>query len=374
MRITFVLPYAGLAGGIRIVAEHAERLQRRGHEVVAVSTPLRRASLYGRVRALLRDGRWPAAPRPTPSHFDGLAVEHRVLREDRTVRESDVPDADVVVATFWANAPWVHAFPARKGAQVYFLQGYEVPPGETRPEVDAAWRLPLRKIVISRWLQRLAAERFGDPGAVLVPNAVDPARFHAPPRGRQSRPTVGFLYANSPFKAPEVLIEAVDRLRRRHADLRVVAFGAEAPDPRRPLPPGTEYHRLPPQERLRELYASCDVWLCGSRRDGLHLPLLEAMACRCPVVSTRAGGPEDLVEPGANGWLVDVDDAAGLAEAASRILDLDEPAWAAFSDAALATARRHDWDASTGLMEAALRGAAEGACATGGAEAGRGAR
>ena len=39
MKITFVLPCAGLQGGIRVIAIYAERLTRRGHEVLVLSPP-----------------------------------------------------------------------------------------------------------------------------------------------------------------------------------------------------------------------------------------------------------------------------------------------------------------------------------------------
>lgn len=40
----------------------------------------------------------------------------------------------------------------RKGAKAILLQGYEISPGEEDPEMDHAWRSPLRKIVVSKWL------------------------------------------------------------------------------------------------------------------------------------------------------------------------------------------------------------------------------
>ena len=47
--------------------------------------------------------------------------------------------------------------------------------------------------------------------------------------------------------------------------------------------------------------------------------VLEGMACGLPVVATRASGLEELVQEGVNGYLVDINDPAGLAE---RLADL----------------------------------------------------
>ena len=353
MKMTFVLPFADLSGGFRVIALHADRLARRGHQVAVVSTPPRAPGWGHRLRMLFREGRWSTSSR-RPSHFDGLGLDHRILDRARPVEEGDVPDADVVIATWWKTVPWVAGFGRRKGAKAVFIQGYEVLPGQVHPELDATWRLPLRKIVVSRWLKELAERTFGDATALLVPNGVDPGQFHAPPRGKQERPTVGFLYSPSPFKDQPTVTAAVARLQQRHPSLRVVAFGSVPPREGIPLPPGTDYRCLPPQEGIRGVYGSCDVWLAGSCREGFGLPLLEAMACRCPVVSTRAGCAKELIVPGRNGEVVDVGDAEGLARAASAVLELTDEEWRRRSAAAHETASRHGWEASVQAMEKAL--------------------
>ena len=78
------------------------------------------------------------------------------------------------------------------------------------------------------------------------------------------------------------------------------------------------------------------------------------MACRCPVVSTRVGGPQDIIQDGINGFLVDVSDHRALAQRVSQIAAMDDDAWRRMSDAALATATRYTWDDATDLFEKAL--------------------
>jgi glycosyltransferase involved in cell wall biosynthesis len=94
--------------------------------------------------------------------------------------------------------------------------------------------------------------------------------------------------------------------------------------------------------------------MCGSRVEGFHLPPLEAMACRCPVVSTRVGGPLDVIEDGVNGYLVNVNDADALAERLIRVLSLSDEGWTRMSDAAYRTATSYSWDEATSLFERAL--------------------
>ena len=54
--------------------------------------------------------------------------------------------------------------------------------------------MPFQKIVISRWLEELAVNQFGDTNVLHVPNGVDLAQFRAPERAKQKAPTVGILY------------------------------------------------------------------------------------------------------------------------------------------------------------------------------------
>ena len=47
-----------------------------------------------------------------------------------------------------------------------------------------------------------------------------------------------------------------------------------------------------------------DVFAMSSVTEGLGTSLLDAMACKTPIVATRAGGIPEIVEDGVNGLLV----------------------------------------------------------------------
>jgi glycosyltransferase involved in cell wall biosynthesis len=350
MRVTFVLPYAGLQGGVRVIAIYADRLLRRGHEVAIVSTP-QDFRLRHKLKSLAL-GR--GLPKSEPSYFDGVAVAHRVLERVRPVTDEDVPDADVVVATYYPTARGVLGLSPRKGAKAIFIQNYEMEEGKPNPALDASWRMPLHKITISKWLVDLARDRFGDNAVSHVPNSVDIAQFYAPERGKSNRPTVGLLYNDFSLKGLDTSLKALARLHSLIPDLRVIAFGAKTPSLRLPLPAYAEFHHRPKQDTIRSLYAECDAWMCGSNVEGFHLPPLEAMACRCPVVSTRVGGPLDIIEHGVNGFLVPVKDAHALANHVFRVLTLPSDQWKSMSDAAYRTATQYTWDQAVVLFEDAL--------------------
>jgi len=289
-----------------------------------------------------------------PSHFDGLDIDHRRVLGLRPVIDADIPDGDVVVATWWKTAPWVASLSPKKGAKAYFVQDYGAHEGQPMDEVAATWRLPLHKIVISKWLMSLIDEHNGDPHADYVPNAVDQVMFNAPPRGQQSRPTVGLQYNPVPQKGCDTMVKAIELAMREVPNLHTVGYGPGEPEHHTPLPPGAEYWQFAPNHKLREIYASCDAWLFGSRLEGFGLPILEAMACRTPVIATPAGAAPELVGEG-GGILVKPDDPMDMAAAIVRMIAMSDPAWRTMSDLAHQTARRYTWEDATSLFEKSLR-------------------
>jgi glycosyltransferase involved in cell wall biosynthesis len=336
-----------------VIATHARNLMERGHDVTVISLPPRAPGVRAGISCVLHGRPWPRTAAREASHLDGTGVEHHLIEKYRPITDRDVPDADVVIATWWETAHWVARLSPAKGAKVFFIQHYETWGGPPE-QVDAAWRLPLHKIVYSSWMADLARDKFNDRSVSFVPAGVDMKLFNAPPRGMQQRPTVGMLYSATPFKACDVGLRAIETVRQALPDLQLISFGQYSPTDSLPLPPGTRYTENPAQDTIRDLYAQCDLWLCSSRSEGFFLPALEAMACRCPVVSTRVGFPMDSVEDGKNGYVVDVDDHAALAERMLRVLNLSDQDWRKMSQGAFVTASRYSWQDATALLEKTL--------------------
>ena len=343
MRITFLLPCDNLTGGARVVAVHARELMALGHEVLVVTCAPDAPSWRERLRGVFK-GQGRAAPTPpTAGHIALSGVPHKVMPRPGPITAADVPDADVIVATWWETAVWMHALPASKGRRVHLIQGYEVWLGPQHvPQVHAALRLPNTKIAISRDLRQTIESALGPLGITVVPNAVDPRQFDAPPRVRNAQPTVGFVYAQAAIKGADICARACELARERLPGLRVLAFGTDAPSPQVPLPEGTTYFHRPAQDRLREHYAACDVWLFGSRLDSFGLPILEAMACRTPVIAVPIGAAPDLLAGGA-GCIVPSESPQAMADAILRLCTQAEADWQRQSDLAHATAQGYTW-------------------------------
>ena len=349
MKITFVLPHAALSGGTRVVAIYAERLQKRGHEVTIVSIPKPSLTLKRKVKALLKDKKLPPRKKG-PSHLDGITVKHKVLEKYRPITNNDVPDADVVIATWWETAEWVNTFNASKGIKFYFVQGHEIFHNRTVERIKSTYRLPLKKITISNWLLDIMDKEYGDKEVSLVPNGVDYDFFNTPERGKQSTLTIGFIYHASPIKGCDIIIEALKRVRKNIPETKIVAFGINRPSSELPLPASTRFYYQPKQEKIRDIYSSCDMWLFGSRSEGFGLPILEAMACRTPVIATPAGAAPEVLNNG-GGILLDDYSAGGMAQSILTIEAMPESDWQAMSKQAYEVVRKYSWDDATKLFE-----------------------
>lgn len=359
-RITFLLPHAGLAGGIKVVATYAKILHDRGHAVSVLSIPKRNGTLVGQVKSIIKRRPIPARnPEHGPSHLDGLGLDWRILETCRPVTDADVPDADIVVATWWETAEWVSELSSSKGVKAYFLQHHEVHDGQPKERVAATWRLPLRKITISQWLSDTNQKVYGLGPIPIVHNSVDTDQFHAPDRRRKNPPVVGLLYSKTYWKGVKDSFYAIDKAREKFPDMRVLMFGATEDDEELPKPGNAELIVRPPQNQIKDIYGACDYWLCGSLAEGFHLPPLEAMACRLPVISTKVGGPMDIIRPGENGYLSPTQDPDALAQNLIKALSLSEEEWKAMSLAAYKTATDYTWDNATDLFLQELQAAIE---------------
>ncbi len=352
MKITFVLPAVNLSGGIRVVLIHAKALRDMGHDVRLVAPPARQLAFKESLKQFVRGKGWRRTAEWEPaqnfSMLEDCALDCNMLDRWRPVTDEDVPDADVIIATWWETAEWVNALSRRKGIKIYFVQGHET--FNNGEKAGNTYWLPLHKIVVSRWLQDVMRVLYRDESCSLVENAVDHSLFNAPPRTRQKRFTVGFLASKAAVKNTDLAIDAVVEAKRHLPDLRVIAFGAHQPN--QALPSWIEYSKSPPQETIPGIYSSCDAWLSTSRSEGFGLPLLEAMACRTPVLSTHAGIAPEIVS-GDNGRLLP-HSAQAFADAMIELSALSETEWERLSENACSKSREYSWDLSSKKFESAL--------------------
>jgi len=353
MKITFVVPALNLTGGLRVVSIYSSYLANKGHEVTVVSPNKRVFPLWVRIKSFVRGNGFDAGSHFSAEFFDNPKVMIKILDRWRDVTEDDVSDADVVIATFWNTAEWVAEFPNAKGRKVYFIQHYEVHPWLPIQRVKATLQKPFKKIVVAQWLKDVLVDECSQSTAGVIPNGVDLAKFFGKKRKKNSQVTVGFFYSERSFKGCDMIVQAIEMVREEYPELRVAAMGMKKPVKGLLMPKDTNFFLNPPQDTIRDIYGLCDAWLFGSRSEGFGLTLLEAMACRTPVIGTKAGAAPELLRE-SKGQLIDVDDVNAMVGAIKEIISMQNDEWERLSELAYQTALKHSWEKSSILFERTL--------------------
>jgi glycosyltransferase involved in cell wall biosynthesis len=271
MKVAYLLASTEVSGGVQVVLRQAEALARRGHRVAVVS------------------------PEAAPDWF----VLSRARFERSSFRASrELADADVRVATFWTTA--AAAVAGAHGPVFHLCQGYEGSFDfyrERWPEIDAAYRLPTRKLAISATVAALL-ERRGYGPAFDVGQAFDARPFFpGPPRPVSTPPVVLVVGpAAASVKGLDVAFDGLALLRGRGLPFRLRRISTLGPDDsERQRGLADEFHRGLDPERMPFAYRASDVFVGPSRpQEGFGLPALEALACGVPVLLSDTAGHREL--------------------------------------------------------------------------------
>jgi glycosyltransferase involved in cell wall biosynthesis len=350
--ITFLLPGPGHipVGGLKVAYEYANGLSRLGHAVVVVhpaslyiDTPLKRKPrlmagyIYRGMTGKYRPNSWfpldsSVRMRWTPS----LAARY-------------VPDADVVIATAWQTAEWASQYPASKGRQFYLIQHLETWNGHL-DRMYRTWTAPLEKIVIARWLERIALD-LGQK-ATHIPNGLDFTKFYVQtPITERDPNSVAMLFQDYDWKGSADGVRALCIVREQVPDLRATLFGVP---PRPPSLPGwIHYHSCPPQDILRGIYNSVAIFVAPSWAEGWPLPPAEAMMCGAALVGTDIGGHQEYAIHEETALLSPAKDPAGLAVNLKRLID-DPELRLRIARAGNAFIQQFTWDRAVRSMEQLL--------------------
>ncbi len=296
MTLTFLLPHVRLSGGVKAILEYANRLAERGHCVHLV-VPAEGNKWYRwdkKIRSLGKKVQ--TLPAETVDWFDNRLPVHYLPFNDPGL----VPAADVLVATAWQTAAFAARLPENRGRKFYFIQHFERLWTRDPVAAEKTYRLPFRKIVISTWLRDILRDRYGQDAEVLV-TPVNREEFNCEDKIWNRPPRVCLLHHDYDWKGYADGLRALQEVRTRNVPVRPVVFGEKLKDPK-PLFDQAgwefEYHYRPTGKTLNEVYTSCDIYLCPSWYEGLGMPAMEAMACRCALVTTDNGGCRDYAIDG----------------------------------------------------------------------------
>ena len=294
LRIAYLLEDTELAGGIRVAVAQADALIERGHDVTLITKG---------GRLIWRES-------------------HATWQFVGAFGEADLSPFDFVVGTFWKTIPFVYELAGRRA--VHLCQGYEgsfTAYQDLKPQIDAAYALPVPKITVSPHLAQIC-KRFTD-DATYIGQIVDAVFFRQPQFRDAARPRIllaGPMEAD--FKGVDIGYEAVRIAKSRGGACELIRVSQWPAVAKEPVALAAEFHVGLDSASMAALIASCDIFLGPSRhQEGFGLPAAESMAsCLATVLSEI---PSFLSFDGARDYALwaPENDAAAVADGLLRLVD-----------------------------------------------------
>lgn len=295
LRVAFLVPFLTSTGGIRVILEFAGRLESHGICAnVALLEPPCNPIGRTRVRRICRDILHKSGLRSASPWFRGRYPLHSIS----TVREgTDLGAYDVVVASTWYTARWLHEARGVRGTKAYFVQHHETLWADDREAAEATYGYPLRKVAVSQWLVELMEHAFDQPCLKVRPgiDLLDVPPATAATRGTDPGCRLLLMHHTVPAKRFDDGWRAIRTAGNACSDTDYRVFGMG------PCPDDVDaahYVRCPSRSQLIALYDWANVFVWPSDKEGLGLPPMEAMSRACTVVTRPNGGSREFCRGG----------------------------------------------------------------------------
>jgi glycosyltransferase involved in cell wall biosynthesis len=211
-------------------------------------------------------------------------------------------------------------------------------------------------------ISQTAADRFISESIIpkellkVIPNSVDTDRFrNIPPGTRNSvRRSIGiqdhFVWlAVGRFEIAKDypnMLRAFARVRERHPEALLLLVGRgslqlETEAMTRVLGLADNIRFLGVRRDVPEIMSAADGYVMSSAWEGMPIVLLEAAAAALPIVATRVGGNQEVVQHEKSGFLVPPRDHDALSDAMLRLMGLSEVERRALGDRGCEHVRAH---------------------------------
>jgi len=349
MKINFVISTTNKSGGVRAIFEVANGLAKRGYKVriISLGTPEHHwFPLREDVDLIYPESRYFVSANSIFSKLSrALKLPYEIDKIKFLARV--IPQADINVATFHPTAYSV--FLMGKGRLFYYIQHYET--FTCKDDIiesrvaEGSYYLPLRHLVVSRWLSDLIEKKTGQRPA-YVGNGVNTGMFYPVTELRKKNTVMSFI-RGIPWKGDEDTLRAFQIVQERIKEVKYKIIGNRKTVnelmKKANVQLDSEVIENPPDNEIAALYSSITVFVFASHLEGFGLPPLEAMACATPVVTTDCLGVRDYVVDGCNGLVVPPKKPEILAETIIKVLS-DSGLRDKLRRNSLLTAKKLSWD------------------------------
>lgn len=313
--IIFVLPATSMSGGIRAVLEKAEALIKLGEQVEV----------------------WSLQGTPT---WTEISFEVHKFNTYSDITDALATRNALKVATWWETAEPVFLGSIELGIPIQYVQEFETwfyPGNDSAKAAVVSNYRPEFAYTTTASYQRDELAEVGI-NAPIIPPAFDSEVFFSDsniPRQNNTLLALGRSFFQKNFQQT---LQAWKKLGDERPWFKL--FGFE-PDLVRDV--RASYEIKPSDEEIADLYRTSTAFIQTSLHEGFSLPIIEAMACGCPVITTDSHGNRDFCIDGVNCLIVEQGDIEGTSRAISTLL-LDPELRSKLSQAGVETARRYSWN------------------------------
>lgn len=242
----------------------------------------------------------------------------------------------IKVATWWETADWV----ARSGGGYYLVQDIEssyYQDEQSKQNVLASYKLGLKCLTINNF-QEMALKLVFGAEATRIDIAIDNEVFKPAKYKREN--IVLYCHRNHFLKNPELFKKSVELLKK--SKTIIYSYGVETCK-------FADYNFLNiSDEQLAGLMNKASVFVSTSVHEGFGLPILEAMACGLPIVTTSSNGNLTFCINGVNCLIAENENE--ITDAVTKILN-DEKLAKKLATNGLDTAANYRWDKVISKLE-----------------------
>ena len=327
IHIVYVLNHSSTCGGVKVILEHANYLEKLGNKVTLV------------------------CHHEAPTWFPLNAEYIQVPFEDKLGEA--IPDCDVIVATYWDHIQ--ECIEANKAPVVYFEQGdlhlfdRDTIKKDILKFIETQFILPKYIITVSVEAAKVIRKQYNRE-ALVFHNSVDRRIFN--PEGSKFCPNKPYIFMlgndTAKFKGTNDIIEAFNIIKQRGYDLELIWVSSGRLS--------KEYNEVkevyinPSQEFIGELYRGAEMYVSASHYESFSLPVLEAMSCGCPVITTNNVGVREYAKDRYNAIFAKFGNPQDLAEKIILLLSNKELKNSIIENG-IKTAEDFNWESTiTGLF------------------------
>lgn len=195
-------------------------------------------------------------------------------------------------------------------------------------EIDKAFIGAERTSAVSRFLGR-EIMKFGYSQPEIIPNFIDEGQFNPGLDWKMNRDNKEFFFLTVCHliedKGVKDLLDGISLWEDRPANVKfkIAGDGVLARELKRHskklgVEDCIEWLGQVSRDKIKPLYKECNAFILTSKRESFGVVYAEALASGMPVIATRCGGPEDLMNAH-NGILVDVGSIEEISAALKKI-------------------------------------------------------